>query len=231
MKDGPDIARIAALIGDPARANILAALLGGQARTATELAQEAGVTPQTASTHLAGLADGGLVAVRRQGRHRYFALTDDRVAALLETLSGLAADRGHMRTRPGPRDAALRRARVCYNHLAGDLAVRLFDGLVAEGSLDARAGLVLTPRGFARMGAFGLDLDALVRSRAALVRDCLDWSERRSHLGGALGRAIFARITELGWALRVDGTRIVRFTPDGERRMRETFRLAAPLAA
>ena len=132
MKTGPDIALVASLVGDPARANMLTALMSGRALTATELAHEAGVTPQTASSHLARLQEGGLVAIEKQGRHRYHRLTGPDVAIVLEGLMGLAARVGHLRTRTGPKDPALRRARVCYDHLAGDLGVQMFDSLVRQ---------------------------------------------------------------------------------------------------
>lgn len=134
-KGGPDIARLAALIGDPARANMLTALMAGRALTAGELAREAGVTPQTASGHIARLEEGGLVAIVRQGRHRYATLAGPEVAEALEALMGLAAGQGHLRSRPGPRDPALREARVCYNHLAGDRGLQMYDALVAAGRL------------------------------------------------------------------------------------------------
>lgn len=223
MKDGPDISRVAALIGDPARANILTALLSGRALTAAELAREAGITAQTASGHLGKLVAGGLLVTRRQGRHKYFALAGEEVAALLESLAGLAASRRHTRTRPGPRDAAMRRARVCYNHLAGDLAVRMFDSLAERGALDRTAGLSLTADGAAAMERLGIDVTPLAARRVALVRECLDWSERRSHLGGSLGRALYARFEALGWLRRVAGSRAVRFTPEGERLFGEAF--------
>ena len=125
MKEGPDIALIGSLIGDPARANMLTALMGGQALTPTELAGLAGITLQTASSHLAKLEAGGLVAQRKQGRHRYYALSEDEVGLMLESLMGFAASRGLTRHRPGPKDPALRKARVCYNHLAGARGVQL----------------------------------------------------------------------------------------------------------
>ena len=128
MKEGPDISRIAALIGDPARANMLTALMSGKALTATELSQEAGITRQTASTHLAKLDEGGLLMPRKQGRHKYFSLASDDVAHVLEVLMGLAAESGHLRTRTGPRDEELRKARVCYNHLAGHMGILMYDG-------------------------------------------------------------------------------------------------------
>jgi len=133
MKEGPDIPKIGALIGAPARANMLTALMGGQALTATELAGAAGITLQTASSHLSKLETGGLVAQRKQGRHRYFALADDEVGLLLENIMGFAANRGLMRTRPGPKDPALRKARICYNHLAGHCGVRLLGRPGADG--------------------------------------------------------------------------------------------------
>lgn len=140
MKDGPDIARTAALIGDPARANMLVALMSGKALTATELAAQAGVTVQTASSHLARLHEGGLLRLRKQGRHKYFSLASSEVAGVLEALMGLAAGAGHLRSRTGPSDKALRKARICYNHLAGDMGVQMFDALLARGHLDIRAG-------------------------------------------------------------------------------------------
>src|SRR5271168_4221946 len=129
MKVGPDIAMVASLVGDPARANMLTALMNGRALTATELSQEAGIMPQTASSHLAKLETGGLIEQEKQGRHRYYRLTDPDIAAVLEGLQGIAARAGHMRVRTGPKDPALRRARVCYDHLAGDLGVQMLDSM------------------------------------------------------------------------------------------------------
>lgn len=224
MKEGPDIARIANLIGDPARANILTALMGGKALTATELAVEAGVSPQTASSHLRKLQDGGLIFLRPEGRHRYFALAGEDVAATLEGLMGLAAGRGHLRTRTGPKDEALRRARVCYNHLAGEMGVTMFQSMKARGHFaTGPEGLCLTDDGTRFASSLGLDLPALARSRAPMCRECLDWSARQSHLAGKLGRAMLARFIELGWASRVPGTRVVRFSDSGTRAFNESF--------
>ena len=227
MKDAPDISRIAALIGDPARANILTALMSDRALTATELAGEAGVTPQTASAHLAKLQDGGLIRPRKEGRHKYFTLASDDVAHLLEALMGLAAGTGHLRHRPGPRDPELRRARVCYTHLAGDMGIRMYNSLSARGFLaHAKGGLTLTDAGHGFIAGLGIDLSALPPSRAPLCRECLDWSERRSHLAGRLGRALLSHMLEIGWARRVDGTRVIRFAKPGE----AAFMAAFPLA-
>ncbi|MEL7099535.1 MAG: winged helix-turn-helix domain-containing protein [Pseudomonadota bacterium] len=217
MKDGPDIARLAALIGDPARANMLTALMTGKALTATELAAEAGVTAQTASTHLSKLAEGGLTVERRQGRHKYVSLASDDVAAVLESLMGLAAGTGQTRTRTGPRDAALRKARVCYNHLAGDMGTRMFEAFAARGLIEHGDDDVhLTAAGTAHMAAFGIDVQALNAARAPLCRPCLDWSERRTHLAGSLGRALLSRMETLGWVHRTKGSRALCFSRHGE---------------
>ncbi|KGB80878.1 ArsR family transcriptional regulator [Rhodovulum sp. NI22] len=216
MREGPDISRISSLIGDPARASMLTALMAGKALTASELAREAGVTVQTASSHLGKLERGGLLRLRKQGRHKYFSLASDDVAHVLEALMGLAADAGHLRTRPGPKNAALREARVCYNHLAGDMGTRLFDSMMARQFLSQPGDdLMLSPGGARFVREFGIDLDALAANRAPLCRECLDWSERRSHLAGSLGRAMLHRIEELGWARRDGATRAVLFTPRG----------------
>lgn len=229
MKDGPDIALIGSLIGDPARANMLTALMSGKALTASELAVEAGITPQTASSHLARLAEAGLVSPHKQGRHRYYGLADDDVAAVLESLMGLAAKKGHLRTRTGPKDPELRKARVCYNHLAGDLGVRIYESLLARGHLVAgETGLIdLSANGEAFLTSLGIDLSAGASTRQARCKSCLDWSERRYHLAGSTGRALLARFQDLGWARRVEGSRLVRFTKEGERALLDAFPLPA----
>ena len=224
MKEGPDIAQVGALIGDPARANMLSALMGGKALTASELATAAGITQQTASAHLARLEAGGLLVQRKQGRHRYFALADDEVGLLLEGLMGFAATRGFLRSRPGPRDPELRKARVCYNHLAGDFGVRMLDRLVADGNMMLDGDeIALTASGESRMAALGIDLAPLQAQRRPLCRTCLDWSERRSHLAGALGEALLTRFIEIGWAKREVGSRVIRFTPPGEKAFLAAF--------
>lgn len=217
MKEGPDIARIAALIGDPARANMLTALMGGRALIVSELAAEAGVTLQTASGHLSMLDAGGLLRPRKQGRHKYYAIASDDVATVLEALMGLAAGAGHLRRRTGPKDVALRKARVCYNHLAGERGTQLFDALVSRGALTVADDVpTLTAIGAALVTDFGIDLAALERARAPLCRCCLDWSARRSHLAGSLGRAFLHRFTDLGWVRTDYRTRVVTFSPAGE---------------
>jgi len=224
MKDGPNIAGIAALIGDRARSEILAALLGGQALTATELTQVADVTKQTASAHLARLVEAKLVAVESQGRHRYFRLADDDVAQLLESLLGVAYRTGAVRLKSSPRDPALRKARVCYDHLAGDLGVFAFDAFRKRRWIEhGESGLALSRSGERFCRDMGVDVDAARASRRPLCRLCLDWSERRHHLAGAVGAQMLDRLYELGWAKRRRGTRIVDFTPRGEREFRSLF--------
>src|SRR5687768_9676716 len=222
MKDGPHIARVASLIGDRARADILTALMGGQALTATELAGVAGVTKQTMSAHLAKLAEGRLVAVESQGRHRYFRLADDDVAELLEGLMGVAYRSGALRLKSSPREPAMRKARVCYDHLAGDLGVFAFDQFQRRRFLrHGGAGLTLTPAGERFVAALGIDPAPHRGGRRPACRLCLDWSERRHHLAGTVGAAMLDRIYALGWARREAGSRVVRFSPAGERAFRE----------
>lgn len=224
MRHGPDIAPIAALIGDPARSAMLMALMDGRALTAGELAREAGVTAQTASGHLTKMEDARLVQRRRQGRHRYVALASDEVGRMLEAMMGVAAASGRSRTRTGPKEPALREARVCYDHLAGRHAVALLRGLQARGGVaEDGDGLTLTDAGAALFEAFGIDIATLRRARRPVCRGCLDWSERRFHLGGGLGAALFAAITARGWAAREDGGRAVRFSSHGLTQFRETF--------
>ncbi len=218
---------VASLVGDPARANMLTALMSGRALTASELAQEAGITPQTASSHLSKLEAGGLIELEKQGRHRYYRLTDPDVAGVLEGLAGLAARAGHMRVRAGPKDPELRRARICYDHLAGDLGVQMLDSmrtqrlvrqkkqdieLTAEGERFLEKNLQISP-------------DMLAHPRRPVCKACLDWSERRHHLAGTLGAAMMTRFAELKWAARdaAPGSRIVNFTRTGEKRFAALF--------
>lgn len=213
----PYFAGVAALMGDPARANILAALLDGRARTAKELAFVAGVSPQTTSGHLAKLVDGGLIAPVAQGRFRYFHLAGPQVAAAIEALGVLAPQ--PVRRRPfGPAEQALREARTCYDHLAGRAGVALLDGLLAARHLTPDGdSYAVTASGRALLDGLGIDLDALARRRRSFARPCLDWSERRPHLAGALAAALLDRCFELGWLRRLPDTRAVLVTPEGAR--------------
>jgi DNA-binding transcriptional ArsR family regulator len=224
-------AQVASLAGDPARAGMLHALMDGRALTASELARVAGITAQTASGHLARMADVGLLSVEKQGRHRYHRLASPAVAQMIESImqvaSGLQPERPSLSV--GPRDVALRTARTCYDHLAGRLGVALADALVAGGyaELANDAGLV-TDSGLKFFGRIGIDVDALTarrgkRAARVLCRPCLDWSERRAHLAGAVGEALCTHSLEHGWIRRIHGTRAVAVTPKGQRIFHDEF--------
>ncbi|MDU8928181.1 helix-turn-helix transcriptional regulator [Alisedimentitalea sp. MJ-SS2] len=223
MKDGPDISRIGAMLGDRTRSGMLVALLSGKALTAGELALETGVTPATASGHLKQLTETGLVSVASQGRHRYYTLAGEEVGHALETLIGLASTKGHLRTRTGPRDPALRQGRVCYDHLAGTAGVRVFDSLVTRGFLILDDAITLSEPGRAWATGFGIDLAPLDKARRPMCRTCLDWSERRTHLAGGLGAALLSRLFDNGWAQRLPDSRVVEFTRKGQLAFEATF--------
>lgn len=224
MKDGPDIAIIASLIGDPARANILLALMNGVALTGSELAEEAGVTLSTTSLHLTKLCGAGLVTVRKHGRHRFFSISDACVAELVESLMGVAERLGHRRQRPSSRASALKCSRVCYDHLAGELGVWMYERLRDRRAIIGRGErLRLTRRGEAFVEAFGIELGVLKSKRRTLCRACRDWSEQRDHLGGSLGSAFLDQFRERRWARREDATRIIRFSRVGEAKFRQLF--------
>lgn len=215
------LAETAALIGDPARAAMLYALMDGRAFTAGELAQAAGVTPQTASGHLAQLVAAGMLAVAPQGRHRYFRLASAEIGAILEGVMRVTADRADRLPRPGPRDPALRKARICYDHLAGELGVALFTSLATAGHLSVSPeGAVLTGSGTALLGSLGI---AVPESRRPACRPCLDWSERRHHLAGQAGAAICAAALARGWVRRREGTRTLDVTPTGTKAFADSF--------
>ena len=225
------LAETAALVGDPARAAILMALMGGRALTASELARAAGVTPQTASGHLARLAAAGLLATQRQGRHHYHRLASPAVAQMLESILEVSQNGAAAARRPivtGPRDAAMRAARTCYDHLAGQLGVGLADSLTGHGhvELSAEAG-ALTDSGVAFLRDFGVDLDDLPHAgNRVFCRPCLDWSERRLHVGGTLGAVLAARCFALGWIRRRDDSRAVTLTEPGRKGFADRFGIA-----
>src|SRR5271167_204024 len=225
MKDGPNIARIASLLGDPARADVLTALMADRALTATELSAIAGVTKQTMSAHLSKLVEARLVTVDPLGRHRYFRLADADVADLLESLMGVAFRTGAVRLLASPREPALRKARVCYDHLAGELGVLAYEALIQRGVVEvSKKGLRLSALGVEWFARWGVDAGAVARQRRTFCRPCLDWSERRHHLAGSLGAAMLSRFCQLGWVLRDNKSRAMRFTPLGERKFQALFK-------
>lgn len=221
------LAQVGALVGDPTRAAMLQALMDGRALTAGELAQVAGVTPQTASGHLGQLAASALVAVSRQGRHRYHRLATPQVARMLESLMLVAAASTPPRARTGPRDEQLRLARTCYDHIAGRLGVALADTMTARGwvEIDDDAALV-TSEGLEKLATLGIALDPSPSRKARsapLCRPCLDWSERRSHLAGRLGTALCTHGLERSWIRKRAGSRALEVTPAGRRAYRDLF--------
>jgi len=216
MDDNPDVASVASLVGEPSRGRMLTALMEGRALTATELALEGGVAASTASSHLQRLARGGLVTMVRQGRHRYFRIAGPEVAAALEGLMAIARRGKRSIDRFGPLDEALRHARVCYDHLAGETGVRFLESASERKWLRcSRHGVAITPEGEKWFQGLGIDIEVLRGKRRPLGRPCLDWSERRFHLAGALGAALLDRLFALRWARREAGTRALTFTPRG----------------
>ncbi len=221
------VSRIAAAIGDPARARMLYSLSDGHARTSTELAVVAGVSPSTASAHLSRLLSERLIKVHAQGKHRYFSLEGPNVAGVLEGLSvlaGAAAPRFEPNT-----PHRLRFARTCYDHMAGTLGVSLHDSLHAKGwfaasSRDGRE-YELTPAGTRWLQALGIDLDAARALRRRFACPCLDWSERRPHLGGALGAALLQLALKKKWVAQDLDNRALRLTTHGRREMQARFGL------
>ena len=228
----PSLAEIAHLMGDPARANMLHALMDGRALTAKELAWLAGVAPQTASGHLAKLMQGGLIEVATQGRHRYFRLAGADVAAALEGLMVLANREGGGRRLPQRVGAELAQARTCYDHFAGRLGIAIHDALMSGGHLAAgQGGYALAASGKAVFASMGVDPEARGRPGRAALRPCLDWSERRPHLAGHLAAALACRCFDAGWTLRRKDSRAVTLTEAGRVALERTlpgFRCDAP---
>lgn len=221
------IAEIGILVGEPARAAILGALMDGRALTATELSRVAGVTPQTASSHLARLTAADLVTVQKQGRHRYHRLARPEVARMLEGMMQIAATGSTAPKRKivtGPRDAAMQRARTCYDHFAGRLGVAISDRLIATGAveLDSESGL-LTAKGTALLAGHGIEISGTRKSSRPVCRPCLDWSERRPHIAGKLGAAICSHYFDKGYVRRRNGTRALEITPPGQIALRDMF--------
>jgi len=224
MKNGPDISLTAALIGDPARANMVMALMSGNSLSMGELAAEAGVTLSTASVHLTKLESSGIVVSRKEGRSRYFRIANPDVAHCIEALVIVAARVGHLRTRPGPKEEAMRHARSCYDHLAGRIAVELFERWIAARVLVWRGEVVcLTGKGRQFLIGRGIEIDALEHKKRPLCRTCVDWSERQHHLGGAIGAAVFTRALEKNWAVRGPRSRAVTFSVLGEKKFVEWY--------
>jgi len=221
---GPIIAEVAALVGDPARATMVSALLDGRALTASELACAARIAPQTASTHLAKLTAAGVLSVVRTGRHRHFRLASPAVVAMIEGIVAVALEK-RPQYRPLSRQArALSAARICFDHLAGRLSVELTDAFVTrEYVVPDEEAAEITAAGTRFFTEFGIELPGRRATRRNVCRLCLDWTERRPHVAGALGVAMTTRYFELGWMERMPRGHAVIVTPRGRRGLRETF--------
>jgi DNA-binding transcriptional ArsR family regulator len=242
VRGDADIARVGALVADPARARVLMALGDGRALPATVLADEAGVAASTTSAHLGKLLKGGLLTVERHGRHRYFRIAGPEVADLLEALARLSPAAPVRSLRQGTRAQAVRFARTCYDHLAGVLGTEVMTAMLERELLTGGQGVFhpdeadedrlaapgfdldyrLTASGVKKLRAFGIDFDAMPRRRP-MIRYCVDWSEQRHHLAGALGAAISERMFELGWLRQARRSRAVQITDDGSAGLARTF--------
>jgi DNA-binding transcriptional ArsR family regulator len=220
------LVEIAALVGDPARANILNALMGGRALTAGELVHVAGVSPQTTSGHLGKLTDGRLIACVKQGRHRYYRIATPRVAEMLESIMAVATDAPARYRPPSKLDEAMRVARTCYDHFAGKLGVGITDALCALGHVTlSDEGGELNESGIAFLEKFGIDLAAARNRRRVFCRPCLDWTERRPHLGGTVGAVLAQRCFDLKWLEPRRDSRALIVTPAGRRGLNDAFGL------
>lgn len=225
MPGDVDIAASGALLADRARVEMLTQLSDGRVLPASELAASAGVSRPTASVHLEKLLNAGWLEVEAHGRHRYYRLADPALVEALEAIARISPQHEIRTLRASIKGDALREARLCYDHLAGRLGTALADALRREELLEARDGaLFLTPAGHDRLEDFGLDIEALRRKRRAFVRPCLDWSERRHHVAGALGGALATQFFALGWLERGE-TRSIRITELGREGLRATFGL------
>ncbi|MGH8809691.1 MAG: ArsR/SmtB family transcription factor [Noviherbaspirillum sp.] len=225
MDSASDIAKVAALLGDPARAAMLWLLIDGCARPAGELAFAANISAQSASGHLAKLVGADLLEVETQGRHRYYRLANHTVALALESLAAINP-RPEMRALPASKGTppAMRFARTCYDHLAGELAVMLLTQIEKKGLLmRSEKNFEVSSKGERAFERLGVDLPSLRASRRQFACGCLDWSERQLHLGGALGAALLKELLNRRWLMRVQTTRVLQLTPQGAEGLREVF--------
>ncbi|MBW8487192.1 helix-turn-helix domain-containing protein [Actinomadura parmotrematis] len=227
---GSDFAPVAALLADRARAAMLTVLLDGRPLAAGELARAAGVTAQTASSHLSRLLDAGMVTVVAQGRHRYYRLAGPEVAQAVEALSRISGPVPVKGLRQSREARRLHSARTCYDHLAGVAGVTLFASLLDGGLIepDGEDSYAVTAKGEERFAGFGLDLPALRAAKRRFAWHCLDWTQRRPHLNGALGAAVTDRLIELGWFERTGTRRALAVTATGRDGLAAAFGCLLP---
>lgn len=226
MGINPNMAEIAALLGETSRATILASMMDGRFHTASELAYMAAIKPQTASFHLAKLVEGKLIKVEKQGRHRYFQLAGEDIAQFLESFLAISPPPEIRSLRQSSQIKLLQDARTCYDHLAGKLGVQLTESMLKAGYLTLEGKqFVLTDEGILFFTTFGIDLTALKRKRRSFSHACLDWSERRYHLAGALGSELLNQFFNLGWLIRVPSIRAIKVTEKGKIGFKEVFHL------
>jgi DNA-binding transcriptional ArsR family regulator len=224
MMTSPNLAEIASLIGDPSRAAMLVSLLGGKAMPASELARAARITPQTASTHLAKLLNGGLLIQQTMGRHKYFRLANSEVGQALEALQIISPPKPVRSLRESDQLHALQFARTCYDHLAGKIGVAFTDRLLELEFIEISGKeFVLSAEGKEKLSHFGVEVEMKAKSRRCFAYQCLDWSERRYHLAGSLGAALTKRLFELEWLERLPDGRAVYITPAGIKGLYEKF--------
>lgn len=226
MSDQPNISKIASLLGEPARAKIMTALLGGKALTATELAIEADISASTASSHLSKLHSALLISVQKQGRHKYFQIFDYHVAELIESLFNISSRIEHSRVPTGPKDTDLRLARICYDHLAGDLAVQLLASLIASSLIIEESNQIrLSESGTSFFNNRHADITKMQKLKRPTCRNCLDWSERKFHLAGSLGKWILNDIIANNWAHKDLDSRVIRFESAGFKAFKKTYQI------
>ncbi|EFI67645.1 hypothetical protein BFZC1_15820 [Lysinibacillus fusiformis ZC1] len=226
MGINPNMAEIAALLGETSRATILASMMDGRFHTASELAYMAAIKPQTASFHLAKLVEGKLIKVEKQGRHRYFQLAGEDIAHFLESFLAISPPPEVRSLKQSSQIKLLQDARTCYDHLAGKLGVQLTESMLKAGYLTLEGKqFVLTDEGTLFFTTFGIDLTALKRKRRSFSHACLDWSERRYHLAGALGSELLNQFFNLDWLIRVPSIRAIQVTEKGKIGFKEVFHL------
>ncbi|WP_098743752.1 helix-turn-helix domain-containing protein [Paenibacillus sp. EZ-K15] len=226
MYANPNAALVASIVSEASRAAILTVLLDGRYHPASELAYMAKIKPQTASFHLSKMVAANLVTVEQQGRHRYYGIQNQEVAQVMETLLSITPSVEIRSLNQASETEAIRQARTCYDHLAGNLGIQLTNSLLSAGVIsEAEDQYTVTEKGEDFFKAFQIDLGRVKRKRRSFAHRCLDWSERRHHLAGALGHALLERLLELQWIQRVPRTRAIQITPEGKKGLKETFHI------